>query len=41
MKLAGSLRSISKRHKDCKIVKRNGKIFVINKTNPKYKARQR
>ncbi|MHC1708202.1 MAG: 50S ribosomal protein L36 [Bacteroidales bacterium] len=32
--------SVKKRTADCKIVRRKGKIFVINKKNPKYKQRQ-
>ncbi len=32
--------SIKKRSEDDKIVRRNGKIFVINKKNPKHKQRQ-
>jgi large subunit ribosomal protein L36 len=32
--------SIKKRSADCKIVKRKGKLFVINKKNPRYKQRQ-
>lgn len=32
--------SIKKRSEDCKIVKRNGKIYVINKKNPRFKQRQ-
>lgn len=32
--------SVKKRSVDCKIVRRNGKIFVINKKNPKFKQRQ-
>lgn len=32
--------SVKKRSDDCKIVKRKGKIFVINKKNPKFKQRQ-
>ncbi|KAB2914047.1 MAG: 50S ribosomal protein L36 [Bacteroidota bacterium] len=32
--------SIKKRSSDCKIVRRKGKLFVINKKNPKYKQRQ-
>ncbi|MDP3641297.1 MAG: 50S ribosomal protein L36, partial [Alphaproteobacteria bacterium] len=27
-------------HKDCKLVRRKGRLFVINKTNPKFKAKQ-
>lgn len=41
MKILSSLKSAKKRHKDCQIVKRRGKVYVINKTNPKFKARQR
>lgn len=32
--------SVKKRTADCKVVKRNGKVYVINKKNPKYKQRQ-
>ncbi|MBN2746111.1 MAG: 50S ribosomal protein L36 [Bacteroidales bacterium] len=32
--------SIKKRSEDDKIVRRKGKIFVINKKNPKHKQRQ-
>ncbi len=32
--------SAKKRSPECKIVKRKGVIYVINKKNPKYKMRQ-
>ena len=32
--------SIKKRSADCNIVSRKGKLYVINKKNPKYKQRQ-
>jgi|GEM_PF-64271 len=32
--------SVKKRTADCKIVKRNGVVYVINKKNPKLKQRQ-
>lgn len=32
--------SLKKRTADCKIVRRNGRLYVINKKNPKYKQRQ-
>ncbi|MCF8284117.1 MAG: 50S ribosomal protein L36 [Sphingobacteriales bacterium] len=32
--------SIKKRSADCKIISRKGKLYVINKKNPKYKQRQ-
>jgi large subunit ribosomal protein L36 len=41
MKILSSLKSAKTRHRDCKIVRRRGKVFVINKTNPRFKARQR
>ncbi|MCQ4005144.1 50S ribosomal protein L36, partial [Klebsiella pneumoniae] len=28
------------RHRDCKVVRRKGKVFVINKTDPRFKAKQ-
>lgn len=32
--------SVKKRSPECKIVKRNGVVYVINKKNPKHKMRQ-
>jgi large subunit ribosomal protein L36 len=32
--------SVKKRTEECKIVRRKGKIFIINKKNPKLKQRQ-
>lgn len=32
--------SIKKRSVDCKVIRRKGKLYVINKKNPKYKQRQ-
>lgn len=32
--------SLKKRSVDCKIVRRKGRLFVINKKNPKMKLRQ-
>jgi large subunit ribosomal protein L36 len=40
MKVVNSLKSAKGRHKDCRIVRRKGRVYVINKTNPRYKARQ-
>jgi large subunit ribosomal protein L36 len=40
MKVVNSLKSAKARHKDCRIVRRKGRVYVINKTNPRYKARQ-
>jgi large subunit ribosomal protein L36 len=32
--------SVKKRSEDCVLVKRKGRIYVINKKNPKFKQRQ-
>ncbi len=41
MKVLSSLKSAKTRSRDCKVVRRRGKVFVIGKSNPKLKARQR
>ncbi len=40
MKIKSSLKALKLRDKNCVIVKRRGKLYVINKINPKFKARQ-
>jgi len=40
MKVRNSLKSLRKRHRDNRIVRRKGRLYVINKTNPRFKARQ-
>ncbi len=40
MKVANSLRSLKNRHRDCRIVRRKGRVYVINKTQRRFKARQ-
>lgn len=40
MKILSSLKSAKKRDKNCRVVRRKGRIYVINKTNPRMKARQ-
>ena len=32
--------SFKKRTPDCKIVRRQGRLYLINKKNPKFKVRQ-
>ena len=32
--------SLKKRTAECKIVRRKGRLYVINKKNPKFKLRQ-
>lgn len=40
MKVKNSLRSLKNRHRDCRVVRRKGRIYVINKTQRRFKARQ-
>lgn len=40
MKIRNSLKSAKLRDKNCRIVRRKGRTYVINKTNPRFKARQ-
>jgi large subunit ribosomal protein L36 len=40
MKVRSSLKSLKSRHRDCKLVRRKGRIYVINKTDPRFKAKQ-
>ncbi|MCE3008576.1 MAG: 50S ribosomal protein L36 [Bacteroidetes bacterium] len=32
--------SVKKRTSDCKVVRRKGRVYIINKKNPKMKQRQ-
>jgi large subunit ribosomal protein L36 len=40
MKVRSSLKSLKTRHRDCKLVRRKGRVYIINKTNPRFKAKQ-
>ncbi|MDR0633128.1 MAG: type B 50S ribosomal protein L36 [Holosporales bacterium] len=40
MKVVNSLKTIRSRHKASRIVRRKGRLYVINKQCPKFKARQ-
>jgi ribosomal protein L36 len=40
MKIKNSLKSLKGRHRDNRMVRRKGRIYIINKTAPRYKARQ-
>tara|TARA_R110000787_G_scaffold63679_7_gene143603 strand:- start:30753 stop:31076 length:324 start_codon:yes stop_codon:yes gene_type:complete len=40
MKVRNSLKSAKLREKGCRIVRRRGRVYVINKRNPRFKARQ-
>jgi large subunit ribosomal protein L36 len=40
MKVKSSIKSLKARDKDCRVIRRKGRIYVINKKNPKFKAKQ-
>jgi large subunit ribosomal protein L36 len=40
MKIRNSLKSLRNRHRDNQLVRRKGRVYIINKTQPRYKARQ-
>ena len=41
MQVLSSLKTAKLRHRDCQVVRRKGKVYVICKSNPRLKARQR
>ena len=40
MKVVNSLKTAKLREKSCRVVRRRGRVYVINKKNPRFKARQ-
>ncbi|MCS4511718.1 type B 50S ribosomal protein L36 [Xylophilus ampelinus] len=40
MQVLSSLKQAKQRHRDCRVVTRRGRIYVICKSNPRFKARQ-
>ncbi len=40
MKVRNSLKSLRSRHRDNRLVRRKGRVYIINKTNRRFKARQ-
>lgn len=40
MKIRNSLKTAKIRDKNCVVVRRRGRVYVINKRNPRLKARQ-
>ena len=40
MKIRNSLKSLKSRHRDNRVIRRKGRVYVINKTQRRYKARQ-
>ena len=39
-KVANSLKTLKSRERNCQLVRRRGRVYVINKRNPRFKARQ-
>ena len=37
MKIRNSLKSLKSRHRDCRVIRRRGRTYVINKTNRRFK----
>jgi large subunit ribosomal protein L36 len=40
MKIVNSLKSAKTRDRNCRVIRRKGRLYVINKKNPRMKARQ-
>lgn len=40
MKIRNSLKSLRKRHRANQLVRRRGRLYILNKTQKRYKARQ-
>lgn len=40
MKVRSSLKALKERHRSCKVVRRKGRVFVINKVDARFKAKQ-
>ncbi|PIR34750.1 MAG: 50S ribosomal protein L36 [Alphaproteobacteria bacterium CG11_big_fil_rev_8_21_14_0_20_44_7] len=40
MKVLKSLKSAKTRDKNCRVIRRRGRVYVINKRNPRFKAKQ-
>ncbi|MBT5799534.1 MAG: 50S ribosomal protein L36 [Alphaproteobacteria bacterium] len=40
MKVVSSLKTIKSCDRNCQVVRRRGRLYVINKKNPRLKARQ-
>lgn len=40
MKIKNSLKSLKSRHRANRLVRRKGRVYIINKVNPRFKARQ-
>ncbi|WP_193174949.1 type B 50S ribosomal protein L36 [Oricola nitratireducens] len=40
MKIKNSLKALKTRNRNNRLVRRKGRVYIINKQNPRFKARQ-
>ncbi|WP_455465860.1 type B 50S ribosomal protein L36 [Bartonella sp. B39] len=40
MKIKNSLKALKDRHRNNRLVRRKGRVYILNKTNPRFRARQ-
>lgn len=40
MKVVNSLKTLKSRDRNCRVIRRKGRVYVINKQKPRFKARQ-
>ncbi len=40
MKVANLLKTLKSRDRNCRVIRRPGRVYVINKINKRFKARQ-
>ncbi|BBL53829.1 50S ribosomal protein L36 [Bartonella henselae] len=40
MKIKNSLKALRERHRNNRLVRRKGRVYILNKTNPRFRARQ-
>jgi large subunit ribosomal protein L36 len=40
MKVVNSLKTLKTRDRNCRVIRRRGRTYVINKVNKRFKARQ-
>ncbi|WP_455476309.1 type B 50S ribosomal protein L36 [Bartonella sp. B17] len=40
MKIKNSLKALKGRHRNNRLVRRKGRVYILNKVNPRFRARQ-
>jgi large subunit ribosomal protein L36 len=40
MKVVNSIKTLKVRDRNCRVIRRRGRLYVINKMNPRFKVRQ-